>query len=135
MVSASLEKDVDFDFVDEVFEDSESFPNRPISEEEVLLAFRKLKNKKAAGPDGILRETLKTLGSYVLLIFLMLCLRKESFRRDGLNLLYCLRLRKVMLTILIITEVFHYVMLVLSFTVQLLILDYNNGLRLSLIHI
>ena len=59
----------------------------------------------------------------------MLCFRKESFRRDGLNLLHCLCLRKVMLTILIITEVFHYVMLVLSFTVQLLILDYNNGLR------
>ena len=129
MVSASLEKDVDFDFDDEVFEDSESFLNRPMSKEEVLLALRKLKNKKAAGPDGIVGETLKNSGSYVLLFFLMLCLRKESFRRDGLNLLNCLRLRKVMLTILIITEVFHYVMLVVRLTVQLLFLDYKSGLR------
>ena len=31
------------------------------------------------------------------------CLRKECFRRGGLNLLYCLCLRKVMLYILIIS--------------------------------
>ena len=41
---ALLEKDVDFDFDDEVVEDSESFFNRPISKEEVLLALKKLKN-------------------------------------------------------------------------------------------
>ena len=129
---ALLEKDVVFDFDDEVVENSESFLNRTISEEEVLLALSKLKNKKVAGPDGIIGEMLKNSGSYVLdflVKFLMLCLRKESFRRDGLNLLYCLCLRKVMLTILIITEVFHYVMLVVRFTVQLLILDYKSGFR------
>ena len=41
---ALLEKDVDFDFDDEVVEDSKSFFNRPISKEEVLLALKKLKN-------------------------------------------------------------------------------------------
>ena len=66
---ALLEKDVDFDFDDEVFEDSESFLNRPISKEEVLLALRKLKNKKSAGPDGIIGEMLKNSGSYVLDFF------------------------------------------------------------------
>ena len=59
----------------------------------------------------------------------MLCLREESFWRDGLTLLYCLCLRKGMLTILIIAEVFHYVMLIVRFTVQLSILDFKSGLR------
>ena len=129
---ALLEKDVDFYFDCEVFEDSESFPNRPISEEEVLLALRKLKNKKAAGPDGIIGEMLKNSGSYVLDFFVNsfnAFFEKRVFQRDGLNLLYCLFLRKGMLTILIITEVFHYVMLVVRFTVQLLILDYKSGFR------
>ena len=66
---ALLEKDVDFDFDDEVFEDSESFLNRPISKEGVLLALRKLKNKKAAGPDGIIGKMLKNSGNYVLDFF------------------------------------------------------------------
>ena len=69
---ALLEKAIDFDFDDEVFEDSESFLNRPISKEEVLLALRKLKNKKAAGPDGIIGEMLKNTGSYVLDFFVKL---------------------------------------------------------------
>ena len=30
-----------------------------------MLAFRKLKNKKAAGPDGIIGEMLKNSGSHV----------------------------------------------------------------------
>ena len=38
---------------------SNSVFNRPISNEEVLLAFRKLKSKTAAGPDGIIGELLK----------------------------------------------------------------------------
>ena len=36
--------------------DDISFLDRPISKEEVLLAFRKMKNRKAAGPDGLLGE-------------------------------------------------------------------------------
>ena len=42
---ALLEKEVDFDFDDEnAVQDDESSLNRPISKEEVLLAFRRLKN-------------------------------------------------------------------------------------------
>ena len=67
-----MKKDIDFDFDDEVFEDSESFLNRPIPKEEVLLALRKLKNKKAVGPDGIIGEMLKNTGSYVLDFFVKL---------------------------------------------------------------
>ena len=66
---ALLEKDVDFGFDDKVVEDSDSFLNRPISKEEVLLALRKLKNKKAAGPDGIIGKMLKNSGNYVLDFF------------------------------------------------------------------
>ena len=33
--------------------------NRPISREEIEFAFRKLKNRKAPGPDSILGEILK----------------------------------------------------------------------------
>ena len=97
---ALLEKEVDFDF------DDESYLNRPISKEEVLLAFKKLKNKKAAGPDRIIGEMLKNSGTYVIdffVNFLMLCLRKEFFQLNGLNLLYSLFLTKVMLIIRIIT--------------------------------
>ena len=64
---ALLEKEVDFDFDDEIaVHDNESSLNRPISKEEVLLAFRKLKNKKAAGPDGIIGEMLKNSGTYAI---------------------------------------------------------------------
>ena len=38
----------------------------PISKEEVLLAFRKLQNKKAARPDRIIGEMLKNSGNYVI---------------------------------------------------------------------
>ena len=64
-----LEKDVNFDFEDELVEDSESFLSRPVSKEEVLLALRKLKNKKAAEPDGIIGEMLKNSGNYVMHFF------------------------------------------------------------------
>ena len=40
-------------------EDETSNLNRPISEEEVSLAIRKIKNRKASGPDGIIGEILK----------------------------------------------------------------------------
>ena len=54
---ALLEKEVDFDFDDEnAVQDNESSLNRPISKEEVLLAFRRLKNKKAGEPEGIIGE-------------------------------------------------------------------------------
>ena len=42
----------------QVEEDLDSF-NRPISKDEVILALRKIKNQKAAGPDGIIGELLK----------------------------------------------------------------------------
>ena len=37
--------------------------NRPISLEEVLIALNRLKNRKAAGPDGIIGEMLKNVPS------------------------------------------------------------------------
>eukprot|EP00745_Piridium_sociabile_P018514 TRINITY_DN27780_c0_g1_i1.p1 TRINITY_DN27780_c0_g1~~TRINITY_DN27780_c0_g1_i1.p1 ORF type:complete len:110 (-),score=13.44 TRINITY_DN27780_c0_g1_i1:123-452(-) len=43
--------------------------NRPISTEEVLMALRKLRNGKAAGPDGIIGELLKNAGDQVVLFF------------------------------------------------------------------
>jgi hypothetical protein len=39
--------------------------NRPISEEEVVLALRKLKINKAAGPDGITGEFLKNISVFI----------------------------------------------------------------------
>jgi hypothetical protein len=42
--------------------------NRPISKEEVLLALRKLKQRKAAGPDGIIGEILKNACNSVLVL-------------------------------------------------------------------
>ena len=44
--------------------------NRPISKEEVLLSISKLKNKKAAGPDGVINEMLKH-GSGLIVDFLV----------------------------------------------------------------
>ena len=44
----------------EIEEESVTYAyNRPISREEVLLAFKKLKSGKAAGPEGIKAEVLK----------------------------------------------------------------------------
>ena len=69
---ALLEKEVDFDFDDEdTVQDNESFLNRPISKEEVMFAFRKLKNKKAAGPEGIIGEMPKNSGSHVIDFFVI----------------------------------------------------------------
>ena len=67
-----LKKEVDFDFDDEnAVQDNESSLNRPLSKEEILLAFRRLKNKKAAGPDGIIGEMLKNSGTYVIDFFMI----------------------------------------------------------------
>ena len=46
--SESFSVDYDYDFVDEL--------DRPISKEEVMLAIRKLKHGKSAGPDGLIAE-------------------------------------------------------------------------------
>ncbi|MCB4781202.1 MAG: hypothetical protein LGB62_08360, partial [Sulfurovum sp.] len=120
---ALLEKEVDFDFDDEnAVQDNESSLNRPISKEEVLLAFKKLKNKKAAGPDGMIGEMLKNSGTYVIDFFVKYfnaLFEKGIFQLNGLNLLYSLFLRKAMLTIRIITEVSRWAMQAANFTVQL----------------
>ena len=69
---ALLKKEVDFDFDDEnAVQDNESSLNRPLSKEEVLLAFRKLQNKKAARPDRIIGEMLKNSGTYVIDFFMI----------------------------------------------------------------
>ena len=66
-----LEKDnVQAGFVDENQDESDDENvdvvfNRPISIEEVLLALRKLKSKKAAGPDGVIGEMLKNAAEFV----------------------------------------------------------------------
>ena len=46
--------------------------NRPISAEEVLLAVSKLRNRKAAGPDGIIGELFKHSGEHVVSFFVKL---------------------------------------------------------------
>jgi hypothetical protein len=45
---------------DEELDVENELMNRPISREEVVIALRKIKNRKAAGPDGIIGEFLKT---------------------------------------------------------------------------
>ena len=52
-----------------VTEESDSYFNRPISKEEILIALRKIKRKKAAGPDGIIGELLKNAGGGVIHFF------------------------------------------------------------------
>jgi len=56
-----LEKDTENDEEETEFElDGTSVMDRPISEEEVLLAIRRLKHHKAACPDGLSGELKKT---------------------------------------------------------------------------
>jgi hypothetical protein len=63
---ALLEKDVNTDDTTENTNvDDNHTLNRPISEAEVLLALRKLKPRKAAGPDGIIGEIIKHSGNQV----------------------------------------------------------------------
>ena len=49
--------------------DDNDFFNSPITEDEVLLALRKLKPKKAAGPDGVIGEILKYASVFVVPFF------------------------------------------------------------------
>ena len=98
-----------------------------------MFAFRKLKNKKAAGPEGIIGEMPKNSGSHVI-DFFVICFnalfeKKKKIQLNGLNLSYSLCFRKVMLIIRIITEVSRYVMQAAKFTVQLLTLDCKTGLK------
>lgn len=51
--------------------DTDCYFNRPISKEEILLAFRKIKTRKAAGPDGIIGELLKNAGECVVDFFVL----------------------------------------------------------------
>ena len=65
-----LEQDIqDHDFDD--FENCESdvYYDRPITREEVLLAVQRLKNGKAAGPDGIIGEILKHAMDFLVKFF------------------------------------------------------------------
>ena len=97
-----------------------------------MFAFRKLKNKKAAGPDRIIGEMLKNSGTHVTDFFVNLSnalFEKGIFQLNGLNLSYSLCLRKAMLIIRIITEVSRYVTQAAKFTVQLLTLDCKSGLK------
>ena len=59
-----LEQDNQDQDSDDDFETCESdvYCDRPITSEEVLLAIQRLKNGKAAGPDGIIGELLKHAG-------------------------------------------------------------------------
>ena len=60
-----LEKDTDTEEDDIFQDDNESFFNRPISKEEVLIAINKSKPRKAAGPDGVIGEMMKYEGECV----------------------------------------------------------------------
>ena len=88
---ALLEKEADLDFDDEnAVQDKESFLNLPISKEEVMFAFRKLKHKKSSWTRRNNRKMMKNSRTHVTDFFvknLMLCLRKEFFQ---LNLSYSL---------------------------------------------
>ena len=65
-----LGKDTENDEEETKFElDGTSVLDRPISEEEVLLAIRRLKNRKAACPDGLSGELKKTTLVMLLLTF------------------------------------------------------------------
>ena len=50
-------------------DENNQFFNRPITDEEVLLALRNLKPKKAAGPDCIIGEILKHAGLHIIPFF------------------------------------------------------------------
>ena len=63
-----LDKDNNLENEMEV-EDIDCYFNRPITKEEVLLSLRRIKKKKAAGPDGIIGEMLKYAGDDVVNIF------------------------------------------------------------------
>ena len=55
--------------IDDDDDDENHTLNRPISEAEVLLALRKIKLRKAPGPDGIIGEIIKYSGNQVVHFF------------------------------------------------------------------
>ena len=67
-----LEQDNQDQDSDDDFENCESdvYYDRPITREEVLLAIQRLKNGKAAGPDGITGELFKHAG-HLAVVFLV----------------------------------------------------------------
>ena len=60
-----LKKEVNNDDITDstIDEDEDRTLNRPISEAEVLLALRKIKLRKAPGPDGIIGEVIMYSGN------------------------------------------------------------------------
>ena len=67
--------------------------NLPITEDEIRAAIRALKNQKAAGPDGLIEEFIRTvLGRFCTFwwIFSIICLIMGCFRMNGLYRLYIL---------------------------------------------
>ena len=65
-----LEQDNQDQDSDDDFENcvSDVYYDRPITREEVLLAIQRLKNGKAAGPDGIIGELFKHAGHLAVLV-------------------------------------------------------------------
>ena len=57
--------------LDDIDDDSDNLHfNRPITEDEVTLAIRKLKSNKSAGPDGLISEVFKYASAYVTPFFM-----------------------------------------------------------------
>ena len=66
-----LEKEVNNDDITDntIVDDENHILNQPISEAEVLLALRKIKLRKALGPDGIIAEITRYSGNQVVHFF------------------------------------------------------------------
>ena len=66
-----LEKEVNNDDITDntIVDDENHILNQPISEAEVLLALRKIKLRKAPGPDGIIAEIIRYSGNQVVHFF------------------------------------------------------------------
>ena len=72
-----LEKEVNNDYItdsttdddDDNDDDENHTLNRPVSEAEVLLALRKIKLRKAPGPDGVIGEIIRYSGNQVVHFF------------------------------------------------------------------
>ena len=80
-----LAKEIDGNEEYIVQDDEDSFFNRPITREEVVLAINKLKCRKSAGPDGFIGETVKCAGDSVVdfLVNLFNVLFNDGIFPDG----------------------------------------------------